>query len=55
MAATLSGDFVVAWTNLEPHDGDSTGIFAQRFRPDLIFSDGFEGTAVTFGHSVRTE
>jgi hypothetical protein len=42
VAATLAGDFVVAWTNLEPQDGDSTGLFAQRFRPDLIFSDGFQ-------------
>jgi hypothetical protein len=31
----------VAWSSLG-QDGDATGVFAQRFTPDLIFADGFE-------------
>jgi hypothetical protein len=41
VASAPGGDFVVAWSSLG-QDGDATGVFAQRFTPDLIFADGFE-------------
>jgi hypothetical protein len=41
VASAADGDFVVAWTSLD-QDGDSWGVFAQRFAPDLIFEDGFD-------------
>ena len=38
-----NGDFVVAWTDWSGQDGDSGGIFAQRFAPmDVVFADDFE-------------
>ena len=41
VASAPEGDFVVAWSSLG-QDGDATGVFAQRFVPDLIFEDGFD-------------
>jgi len=41
VASAAAGDFVVAWTSLG-QDGDSWGVFGQRFAPDLIFEDGFD-------------
>ena len=41
VAVGAGGNFVVAWTSFG-QDGDSLGVFAQRFAPDVIFEDGFE-------------
>jgi hypothetical protein len=41
VAGGTQGDFLVAWAS-DGQDGDSTGIFAQRFAPDRIFQDGFD-------------
>jgi hypothetical protein len=41
VASAQSGEFVVAWSSAQ-QDGDAYGVFAQRFRPDLVFRDGFE-------------
>ena len=41
VATAASGDFVVAWQS-SFQDGSFYGIFAQRFRPDVIFKDGFQ-------------
>jgi hypothetical protein len=40
IASDGSGTYLVTWTS--SHDGDGNGVFGQRFRPDLIFRDGFE-------------
>jgi hypothetical protein len=41
VAVDGSGRFVAAWVGAD-QDGSGSGIFAQRFVPDLIFRDGFE-------------
>jgi hypothetical protein len=43
VAAEADGDFVVAWHS--PQDGSGAAVVARRFRPDVIFQDGFEGGA----------
>jgi hypothetical protein len=48
------GDFVVTWESLG-QDGDRSGIFAQRFRSDLIFRDGFEGGTLGAWSSSATD
>ena len=42
VASDASGNFVVVWQS-DGQDGAYAGIFAQRFEPDLIFRDDFEG------------
>jgi hypothetical protein len=41
VASASGGEFVVSWTSFQ-QDGDDHGVFAQRFRPDFIFGDGFD-------------
>ena len=45
VAADGNGRFVAVWVGTG-QDGSGTGIFAQRFVPDLIFRDGFEDGAM---------
>jgi hypothetical protein len=44
IAADATGGFTVVWDSMMSQDGDSFGVFGQRFAPipDLIFADGFE-------------
>lgn len=41
VAPAVNGNFVVAWQS-SFQDGSFYGIFGQRFRPDVIFKDGFQ-------------
>ena len=41
VASDGAGNFVATWTGYV-QDGDASGIFAQRFIPEVIFRDGFE-------------
>jgi hypothetical protein len=49
-----NGTFVVAWTSLG-NDGDSFGMFGQRFATDLIFRDGFESGDLLAWSSSATD
>jgi hypothetical protein len=46
IAMQPNGDFMVVWTSFG-RDGDSTGVFGQRFAIDHIFADGFESSDAT--------
>ena len=54
VAAAPNGDFVVAWQSMY-QDGDSNGVFAQRFSPDLIFRDGFEKESLAAWSAAATD
>jgi hypothetical protein len=52
VASDAIGNFVVVW-NSYGQDGDSSGVFGQRFDPDLIFADGFESGDVAAWSSAE--
>jgi hypothetical protein len=51
VASNPDGNFVVVWQSTVG-DGSDRGIFGQRFRPDVIFKDGFETGLAAWSRSV---
>jgi hypothetical protein len=41
VASQPNGEFVVTWTS-PSQDGAASGVFAQRYQPEVVFRDGFE-------------
>jgi hypothetical protein len=54
VAAAANGRFVVAWDSYG-QDGDSMGVFGQRFEPDLIFQDDFEAGTLAAWSAAATD
>ena len=54
IAANERGDFVVAW-EADGQDGAGNGVFARRFRSDLIFRDGFEDGTLDAWSAASTD
>ena len=54
IAANERGDFVVAWQS-DGQDGAGNGVFARRFRSDLIFRDGFEDGTLDAWSAASTD
>lgn len=47
VSSSATGTFVVAWRTAGiGQDGSGSGIYAQRFKPDVIFADGFDSDDV---------
>jgi hypothetical protein len=55
VGAASNGDFVVAWQSYRQEGGYDTGVYAQRFSPDLIFRDGFESGTLTAWSASLTD
>jgi hypothetical protein len=54
VALSPGGDFVVSWSSGD-QDGNAYGVFAQRFRPDAIFADGFESGTLSSWSLAATD